>query len=83
MHGGLSPELKKLEQIANIKRPTDIPDQGLLCDLMWADPDPDVGMWEENERGVSVIFSNKVIEGFLNKVDMDLICILRTERRSS
>jgi serine/threonine-protein phosphatase PP1 catalytic subunit len=28
MHGGLSPELKNFEQIANIKRPTDIPDQG-------------------------------------------------------
>lgn len=41
---------------------------------MWSDPDPDVATWEENERGVSVIFSNKVIESFLNKVDMDLVC---------
>lgn len=30
MHGGLSPELKNFEQVANIKRPTDIPDQGIL-----------------------------------------------------
>lgn len=75
MHGGLSPELKNMEQIANIKRPTDIPDQGLLCDLMWADPDADLaGNWEENERGVSVIFSDKVVQNFLTKMDMDLIC---------
>lgn len=30
MHGGLSPELKSLEQIAKITRPTDIPESGIL-----------------------------------------------------
>ena len=25
-----------------IDRPTDIPDQGLLCDILWADPDPSI-----------------------------------------
>jgi diadenosine tetraphosphatase ApaH/serine/threonine PP2A family protein phosphatase len=39
MHGGLSPELQKLEQISDIRRPCDVPDVGLLCDLLWADPD--------------------------------------------
>ena len=39
MHGGLSPELMKLEQISDIRRPCDVPDVGLLCDLLWADPD--------------------------------------------
>jgi diadenosine tetraphosphatase ApaH/serine/threonine PP2A family protein phosphatase len=42
MHGGLSPELKSLEQIKRVARPTDVPDSGLLCDLLWADPDKDV-----------------------------------------
>ena len=35
VHGGLSPELSSLEQIANIARPTDIPETGILCDLIW------------------------------------------------
>ena len=35
MHGGLSPELVNMEQIKRIMRPTDIPDTGLLCDLLW------------------------------------------------
>ncbi|GJM87375.1 hypothetical protein PR202_ga03323 [Eleusine coracana subsp. coracana] len=35
MHGGLSPELNKLDQILNLNRPTDVPDTGLLCDLLW------------------------------------------------
>ena len=34
MHGGLSPDLQQLSQIQRIMRPTDVPDQGLLCDLL-------------------------------------------------
>ena len=35
-------------------RPTDVPDTGLLCDLLWSDPDKDVQGWGENDRGVSL-----------------------------
>ncbi|XXG42227.1 hypothetical protein AAC387_Pa01g2552 [Persea americana] len=74
MHGGLSPELKNLDQIRNIARPIDVPDQGLLCDLLWADPDKVIEGWGENDRGVSYTFGpDKVIE-FLQKHDLDLIC---------
>lgn len=40
MHGGLSPELNSLQQIADLHRPCDVPDVGLMCDLLWSDPDP-------------------------------------------
>lgn len=40
MHGGLSPELNDLQQIADLKRPCDVPDIGLMCDLLWSDPSP-------------------------------------------
>lgn len=40
MHGGLSPELHDLQQIADLQRPCDVPDAGLLCDLLWSDPAP-------------------------------------------
>ena len=42
MHGGLSPELSQMEQIANLARPCDVPDTGLLCDILWSDPDPSI-----------------------------------------
>ena len=74
MHGGLSPELKSVQQISRLTRPTGIPEQGILCDLLWSDPatsgSPFVlniipKRWGDNERGVSYVFSEKVVEDFL------------------
>jgi len=74
MHGGLSPELKSMDQIKNISRPTDVPDTGLLCDLLWADPDKDVVGWGENDRGVSYTFGADSVSEFLQRHDLDLVC---------
>ena len=74
MHGGLSPDLINLEQINRIMRPTDVPDSGLLCDLLWSDPDKDISGWGENERGVSFTFGPDIVTAFLKKHDLDLIC---------
>lgn len=67
MHGGLSPELTDLNQINLIERPADIPDKGLMCDLLWSDPDPSTKLWGESERGISYIFGQEVIFLFLRK----------------
>uniref|UniRef100_A0A672HPK3 Serine/threonine-protein phosphatase n=1 Tax=Salarias fasciatus TaxID=181472 RepID=A0A672HPK3_SALFA len=71
---GLSPDLQSMEQIRRIMRPTDVPDTGLLCDLLWSDPDKDVQGWGENDRGVSFTFGADVVSKFLNRHDLDLIC---------
>jgi len=47
-----SPDLQSMEQIRRVMRPTDVPDTGLLCDLLWSDPDKDITGWSENDRGV-------------------------------
>jgi len=74
MHGGLSPDLVRLDQISRIMRPTDVPDTGLLCDLLWSDPDKDVSGWGENDRGVSYTFGADIVSKFLDDHDLDLIC---------
>jgi serine/threonine-protein phosphatase PP1 catalytic subunit len=73
MHGGLSPELKNIEQVANIIRPTDVPESGLLCDLLWSDPEKGVDDYGENDRGVSVTFGEPIVRRFMYKHDIDLI----------
>lgn len=47
---------------------------GLLCDLLWADPDKETVAWGENDRGVSFTFGPEIVSKFLCKHDLDLIC---------
>jgi len=61
-----------MEDIKRIARPTDVPDYGLLNDLLWSDPSETAVDWEDNERGVSYCFGKNVINEFLTKVDWSL-----------
>lgn len=74
VHGGLSPSLSHMDDIRGIARPTDVPDYGLLNDLLWSDPADMEEDWEPNERGVSYCFGKKVIMEFLQRHDFDLVC---------
>ena len=74
VHGGLSPDLENIEQLYDIVRPTDVPNSGLLCDILWSDPSTEVDDWGQNERGISYIYSLTVIKKFLEQNNLDLIC---------
>jgi len=73
VHGGLSPEMTKLSEINDIPRPSAVPDQGMLCDFLWSDPDIDVQGWAENDRGASYVFGPDVVSQFLEQHGFDLI----------
>ncbi|EWC74048.1 serine/threonine-protein phosphatase alpha-1 isoform [Plasmodium falciparum UGT5.1] len=47
---------------------------GLLCDLLWSDPEKEINGWGENDRGVSFTFGQDVVHNFLRKHELDLIC---------
>ena len=74
MHGGISPDLQSLNNIKQIVRPTEVPDKGLLCDLLWSDPEKGAEDWASNSRGISVLFNENLVEKALDELDIDLIC---------
>ncbi|ETW05383.1 hypothetical protein, variant [Aphanomyces invadans] len=75
MHGGLSPSLDHLHQIKSLPRPLSRVDQsGIMCDLLWSDPDSSVRGYGDNDRGVSHVFGPDVVESFVKRHDLDLIC---------
>lgn len=63
-----------MDQLKRVVRPTDVPDSGILCDLLWSDPQREIDGWGENDRGVSFTFGKDVVAKFLKKHDLDLIC---------
>ncbi|ETV96035.1 serine/threonine-protein phosphatase PP1-gamma catalytic subunit [Aphanomyces invadans] len=74
MHGGLSPELQDMQQIARLARPAPMPETGLLADLLWSDPEANILGWGENDRGISYTFGVDVVVQFLKRHDLDMIC---------
>ncbi|CEP64776.1 protein-serine/threonine phosphatase LALA0_S13e02740g [Lachancea lanzarotensis] len=73
VHGGISPHLRELRQIERVARPTDIPEEGLITDLLWSDPDPQKSDWSTNDRGVSVTFGKRNVLDFCSRFNFDLV----------
>eukprot|EP00824_Muranothrix_gubernata_P002609 TRINITY_DN13174_c0_g1_i2.p1 TRINITY_DN13174_c0_g1~~TRINITY_DN13174_c0_g1_i2.p1 ORF type:complete len:599 (+),score=105.25 TRINITY_DN13174_c0_g1_i2:87-1799(+) len=71
VHGGLSPEIKTLDQITSIYRFTEPPLYGPMCDILWADPlgEADDDLQEEfvhnNVRGCSFFYGFAAVQQFL------------------
>jgi len=78
MHGGLSPFLQNYKDINKIKRPTEVSDEGILCDLLWSDPETEgptfLKGWHPNDRGVSYLFCRDVLHKFLKENKLEMIC---------
>ena len=64
-HGGLfSKDNVTIAEIQQVNRFRDIPDEGLMCELMWADPRPMPGRGP-SKRGVGHSFGPDVTDNFL------------------
>jgi serine/threonine-protein phosphatase 6 catalytic subunit len=73
VHGGLSPEIKTLDQIQMIDRGHEIPQSGPFCDLVWSDPDENTYVWATSPRGAGYLFGQNVLEHFMRINDLSLL----------
>lgn len=81
LHGGISPELRSLNDLNRIDRFVEPPKAGLYCDLLWSDP-VDVANGKTAERfkhndvrGCSFFFNVDAVNGFLKR--NNLISVVR------
>ncbi|KAK3117002.1 sporulation-induced protein [Teratosphaeriaceae sp. CCFEE 6253] len=72
VHGGLSPEIRTLDQIRVVARAEEIPHEGAFCDLVWSDPE-DVETWAVSPRGAGWLFGDKVASEFNHVNSLSLI----------
>ncbi|KAK3049830.1 sporulation-induced protein [Extremus antarcticus] len=72
VHGGLSPEIRTLDQIRVVARAQEIPHEGAFCDLVWSDPE-DVETWAVSPRGAGWLFGDKVSSEFNHVNNLQLI----------
>ncbi|TVU17044.1 hypothetical protein EJB05_33054 [Eragrostis curvula] len=73
VHGGLfSVDGVKLSDIRSIDRFCEPPEEGLMCELLWSDPQPQLGRGP-SKRGVALSFGADVTKKFLQDNNLDLI----------
>jgi len=72
VHGGLSPEIRTLDQIRVVARAQEIPHEGAFCDLVWSDPE-EVETWAVSPRGAGWLFGDKVASEFNHVNNLQLI----------
>ncbi|GAB1735855.1 hypothetical protein NU219Hw_g5194t2 [Hortaea werneckii] len=72
VHGGLSPEIRTLDQIRVVARAQEIPHEGAFCDLVWSDPE-EVDTWAVSPRGAGWLFGDKVSSEFNHVNNLQLI----------
>ncbi|KAK8939686.1 Serine/threonine-protein phosphatase 5 [Platanthera guangdongensis] len=73
VHGGLfSVDGVKLSDIRAIDRFCEPPEEGLMCEILWSDPQPQYGRGP-SKRGVGLSFGEDVTKRFLQENNLDLL----------
>lgn len=77
-HGGLSPSFKTINDLQNLNRFIEPPEEGILCDIIWSDPVENDKIFNQNfsrnkERGCSFVFGYNPIFDFLETNNLLMI----------
>jgi serine/threonine-protein phosphatase 6 catalytic subunit len=72
VHGGLSPDISHIDQIRQIDRVAELPNEGQCADLMWSDPE-DIADWATNPRGAGFVFGVNPVKQFLHLNKLSLV----------
>ena len=76
VHGGLSPDVRSLDQVRVIERQCEIPHEGPFADLVWSDPE-EIETWAVSPRGAGWRFGGRVTAEFNHLNGLDVV---RTRR---
>ncbi|KAJ8045673.1 Serine/threonine-protein phosphatase 5 [Holothuria leucospilota] len=73
MHGGLfSSDDVTLDDIRKVDRNRQPPDSGIMCELLWSDPQPQPGR-APSKRGVGIQFGPDITKKFLDRNNLEYI----------
>jgi len=72
LHGGLSPTIQNLDEIRQLDRVKEVPHEGVMCDLMWSDPDDRKG-WGISPRGAGYTFGADISDKFCSCNNLTMI----------
>ena len=72
VHGGLSPDIRMVEELAGLERRSEIPQTGPISDLCWSDPEEITG-WGRNTRGAGWLFGKRPTQEFLHNNGLNML----------
>ncbi|OXA46511.1 Serine/threonine-protein phosphatase PP1-beta catalytic subunit [Folsomia candida] len=82
VHGGISPKLRDLDQIRNMRRPkSNFYEKSWASDVLWSDPADDIATWERQShpdtnprhRGAGYLYGGVALDEFLTRNDLRLL----------
>ncbi len=77
VHGGLSPKIKKIEEINKIDRKLEIPREGIITDLIWSDPSEEIMEYSPSPKGAGQFYGEKAVNDFI-KENNNISIIIRS-----
>jgi len=73
VHGGLSPSISSLKDIESFERPAELPKEGIINDITWADPSTTIQFYGPTARNTSVSYGKEASKAFLDNFGFEMV----------